>query len=88
MDDLVPFNARDAAIDTRNTTEMSLYANRIVELFCESDLEVAKLEDTGTWPVRDLYKCVWQVCTKKKYRSRVNVHMRLNKIVLVKKGVS
>ena len=86
LEELQPIDARDAARDTRNTTELSTYCNRLVELFMDSSLEAIQVCESALWTVDELYKCLWYIGTKKQWRKVFDVHKRGERVVLIKKS--
>ena len=69
----------------RNSTPASAAANDLVEAFHDSGLGAATVDpaDLGMGAA-ELYRALWRVCSKRRWRSHVSAHIEGGRVYLVR----
>ena len=85
MDELEPI-APEEAPGSGNETELSAWCERVVAAFAGSGHAMASVRIDGRWSVAAVYKGLWRVCSKRKWRRDVQAHRRGDAVVLARRG--
>lgn len=70
---------------TRNTTELSSFAERLVKTFLSFGASQATVNTHMTkFDIETLYKGLWNICAKDAFRGRVRVHKQNGQLLLIR----